>query len=101
MHNVGVSIPNIPRKGCRHAQVAATRCVIQSYNKEFEMVTNYIICSKSKVEISQLSHPEERLVRRGDLLESTLVVSIGASARLLRCDKVSRASQEHATLRRL
>ena len=27
--NVGVSIPNIPRKGCRHAQVAATRDVIQ------------------------------------------------------------------------
>ena len=36
-------------------------------------MTNYIICSKSNFDISQLCHPEERLVRRGDLLESTLM----------------------------
>ena len=39
-------------------------------------------------------YPEEQLLllRRGDLLESNLI-SNGASARLPRCDKVSRASQ--------
>ena len=35
IHNAGESIPNIPRKGCRHAQVAATRNVVESDNKGY------------------------------------------------------------------
>ena len=49
MHNVGASIPNIPRKGCCHAQVAATRDVVECGNKSLVFVVITSICSKSNV----------------------------------------------------
>ena len=55
MHNVGESIPNIPRKGCRHAQVAATRDVVQCDNKRLGIAVIAFICSKSNVAILYLS----------------------------------------------
>ena len=63
MHNVGESIPNIPRKGCRHAQVAATRNVIQCGNKRFRLVVILSICSKSNVVIPYLSLRGSRFFR--------------------------------------